>query len=88
MDRKRITKEEKERRKKLLRAFRKDEQAKLWNKVMDEVGPCNVDNLDLDCDTYDFLYPEPDPEFEDLDDGKSGGRSWQPRSFTDSDLDF
>ena len=66
-ERKRIRKEEKKRRKKLLRAFREDEQAKHWNAVADEVGLCNLDNLRGDYYTFDFLDRVPDSEFMDPD---------------------
>lgn len=66
-DRKRIRREERERRKRLVRAFREDEQARIWNKVVDEVGGHNIDEPERDCYSFDFLDPELDPEFEDLD---------------------
>jgi hypothetical protein len=65
--RKATRKEEKDRKKRLLRAFKEDEQAKLWNKIVDEVGGCNIDDLDSECYTLDFLDPESDPESEYLD---------------------
>ena len=42
-DRKTIRMEEKARRKKLLRAFRENEKAKVWNMSLDEAGPPNPD---------------------------------------------
>jgi hypothetical protein len=66
-DRRRIRKEEKKRRKKLLRAFREDERTKVWNRVLDEVGPCNKDCLELDCDASERLDRTPNFELEDLD---------------------
>jgi hypothetical protein len=66
-DRRRIREEEKKRRKKLLRAFREAEQTKVWNRVLDEVGPCNEDCLDLDCDASEHLDRTPDFESEDVD---------------------
>jgi hypothetical protein len=66
MDSKRITKEEKTRRKKLLRAFRENEKTKVWNKSLDEVGPPNPDTPEEEWYSFDFLDPEPDPEFDDL----------------------
>jgi hypothetical protein len=68
-DRKRIRKEERERRKKLLRVYREDEQAKMWNKVVDEVGGFNIDEPELDCYTFDFMDPELDRELKDFDEG-------------------
>lgn len=66
-DRRRIAKEEKARRKILLRAFREAELAKTWNKIVDEIGPCDVDDLGRDCYMFDFLDRVPTPEFEDPD---------------------
>jgi hypothetical protein len=66
-DRRTIAKEEKARRKKLLRAFREAELAKAWDKIADEVGPCDVKDLDRDCYTFDFLDRVPPSELEDLD---------------------
>lgn len=50
-----------------MRAFREAELAKAWNKIVDEVGPCDTDELDRDCYTFDHLDRVPPPEFEDLD---------------------
>ena len=66
-DRKRTRKEETGRRKRLVRAFREDEQARIWNKVVNEVGGHNIDEPDWGCYTLDFLDPELDLEFEDFD---------------------
>jgi hypothetical protein len=60
-------KEAKIRRKKLLRLFREDQQARIWNAVMDEVGSCDLTALGAECDSFDFLDPLTDPEFEDPD---------------------
>ena len=60
-------KERKIRRKKLLRVYREDQKAIMWNKVVDEVGGFSADELDWDCYTFDFLDSEPDPDFEDPD---------------------
>ena len=66
-DRRRITKEEKERRKKLLRIFRENEMYKVWETVADEVGPCDLKDLDRDCDTLDYLDRKQLSESEDMD---------------------
>jgi len=58
------TKDEKVRRKKVLRAFREDRDAKIWNKVVDEVGPCELTALNDECESFDFLVPFTDPELE------------------------
>jgi hypothetical protein len=55
------------RRKKLLRAFREDQQTIIWIKVLDEVGPCDIADSDRDCYSFDFLDPATDSEFEDPD---------------------
>lgn len=60
-------KERKIRRKKLLRMYREDQQAIMWNKVADEVGFCDRAVLDAECCSYDFPDPLIDPEFEDFD---------------------
>ena len=62
-----IKKERKIRRKKLLRMYREDQQAQIWNKVMDEVGFCDLTALDAECGSCDFLDRLIDPELEDLD---------------------
>jgi hypothetical protein len=66
-DRRTIAKEERARRKNLLRAFREAELAKAWDKIADEVGPCDEKDLDRDCYTFDFLDRVPPSELEDLD---------------------
>lgn len=66
-DRRRIREEEKERRKKLLRAFREEELAKVWSKIQDEVGPCSEDDLERDCDGSETLDRTADCEFDDPD---------------------
>jgi hypothetical protein len=66
-DRRRIANEEKERRKRLLRIFREIEMAKAWEKIADEVGPCDLKDLDRDCDTLDYLDREQPSDFEDMD---------------------
>jgi hypothetical protein len=60
-------KERKIRRKKLLRAYREDQQAIIWNKVWDEVEFCDLPELDEE-DCF-FARPDPpiEPEFEDFD---------------------
>jgi len=62
-------KEEKIRRKKLLRAYREDQQAIIWNKVMDEAGLCDVTALKADWESFDFPASLIDPEFENFDEG-------------------
>ena len=59
--------ERKIRRKKLLRAYREDQLAIIWNKVMDEAGVCDLQALDAECCKFDFPEPSIDPEFEDCD---------------------
>jgi hypothetical protein len=59
--------EGKMRRKALLRTFREDEEARMWNKIMDEVGPCGITEQDRECDSLDFLDPVTDPELLDID---------------------
>jgi hypothetical protein len=60
-------KERKIRRKKLLRMYREDQQAIMWNKVADEVGFCDL--LVLDTKSCSFEDPDSpmDSEFEDMD---------------------
>ena len=60
-------KERKIRRKKLLRVYREDQQAIIWNKVMDEVGFCDLPALDAECCSFDFPETAIHPEFEDFD---------------------
>lgn len=60
-------KETKIRRKKLLRMYKEDQQAIMWNKVADEVGFCDRAELDAECCSYDFPDSLIDPEFEDFD---------------------
>ncbi len=66
-DRRRIREEEKERRKKLRRAFREEESAKVWIRIQDEIGPCNEDDLELDCDASEALDRSPACEADDID---------------------
>lgn len=60
-------KERKIRRKKFMRVYREDQQAIIWNKVMDEVGFCNLPATDEKCCSFDFSDQSAHPEFEDLD---------------------
>lgn len=41
--------------------------AKAWEKIADEVGPCDLKDLDRDCDTLDYLDREQPSEFEGMD---------------------
>jgi hypothetical protein len=66
-DRRKISGDEKKRRKNLLRAFREEEIAKVWIRIQDEVGPCTEDDLDLDCDGSERLDRTPGFESADLD---------------------
>ena len=66
-DRRRIAKEEKERRKKLLRVFREIELAKAWERIADEVGPCALEDSDRECYTFDFLDQPSSLDVEDSD---------------------
>lgn len=66
-DRQRNKKEEKTRRKKLLRAFREEELTKAWNGILDEVGPCGADDLERDSDPFDCLDPVPDSDLYEAD---------------------
>ena len=56
--------EEKARRKKFLRAFREDQQARMWNKVMDEAGSYDITSPDADGCSVDFEDPVTNSEFE------------------------
>ena len=66
-DRQRKRDGERARRKRLIRPFREDEQARIWNKIVDEVGGYNLDDPEWECYTFDFLDHEPDPDFTDPD---------------------
>jgi hypothetical protein len=57
-------KERKNRRKKILRLYREDQQAIIWNKVMDEVGICDLAALEEECCSPDFPIPFIDQEFQ------------------------
>lgn len=59
--------ERKIRRKELLRAFRESQDAKMWNKAMDDVGTCDMTGGKVECYSFDFLNQVTDPEFEDPD---------------------
>lgn len=59
--------EGKTRRKQLLRAFREDQQARIWNQVMDEAGSCDISGPDADSRSFDFEDPVTQSEFEDFD---------------------
>ena len=66
-DRRKIREEEKKRKKRLLRAFREDELAKIWNRIMDEVGPCNEDDQEVDCEPIERRNRLPEFECGELD---------------------
>ena len=59
-DRKRNKKEEKIRRKKLLRLFREEQLTKVWNKVCDDIGFCSEEDSAHYWDESDTLDPESD----------------------------
>lgn len=61
--------EEKARRKKFLRAFRENQQARMWNKVMDEAGSYDITGPEADGRSFDFEDPVTNSEFEDFDEG-------------------
>jgi len=66
-------KERKLRRKKLLRAYREDQQARIWNKVMDEVGFCDLAASEGDSESFEMFDRTTDPE---LGDAKYDHLSW------------
>ncbi len=66
-DHKGSRKEEKDRRKKLLRTFREEEHAGLWNRILDEIGPCSEDDPEVDCSDCCQSYRISDFEVGDLD---------------------
>jgi len=64
----RLTKKERKiRRKKLLRMYREDQLAIIWNKVMDEAGFCDLPPVDAERCSDHFPEPSIDAEFEDFD---------------------
>lgn len=68
-DRRKIREEEKLRRKRLLRIVKETERTEIWNKVLDEVGPCSEDDLERNFDGPDYPAPVADIEQEDGDEG-------------------
>ena len=66
-DRKRNKKEEKIRRKKLLRLFREEQMTKVWNEICDEVGFCSEEDSAYYWDECDSLYPTSDSALSELD---------------------